>query len=43
MAGVGVSNHKEGFAGSLANELATELQTNIDWKVCAKSGYTAKK
>lgn len=43
IAGVGVKTHQEGFTGSLANELATELQTNIDWKVYAKSGYTAKK
>ncbi len=43
IAGVGVKTHQEGFTGSLANELATELKTNIDWKVYAKSGYTAKK
>ena len=43
IAGVGVSTHEEGFTGSLANELATGLKTNIDWKVYAKSGYTAKK
>lgn len=43
IAGVGVSTHKEGFTGSLANELATALKTNIDWKVYAKSGYTAKR
>lgn len=43
IAGVGVNTHQEGFTGSLANELATELKTNIDWTVYAKSGYTAKK
>lgn len=43
IAGVGVSTHKEGFTGTLANELASELKTNIDWKVYAKSGYTAKR
>ncbi|TSE09887.1 SGNH/GDSL hydrolase family protein [Aquimarina algiphila] len=43
IAGVGVSTHQEGFTGSLANELANELKTNIDWKVYAKSGYTAKR
>lgn len=43
IASVGVSTHQEGFTGSLANELATGLKTNIDWKVYAKSGYTAKR
>lgn len=43
IAGVGVKTHKEGFTGSLANELATALKTNIVWKVYAKSGYTAKR
>ena len=41
IAGVGVSTHQEGFTGTLANELASELKTNIDWKVYAKSGYTS--
>ncbi|WP_396634749.1 SGNH/GDSL hydrolase family protein [Maribacter sp. R86514] len=43
IAGVGVKTHKEGFTGFLANELAASLQTNVHWKVYAKSGYTAKK
>lgn len=43
IAGVGVRTHQEGFTGALANELATKLKTNIDWKVYAKSGYTAKR
>lgn len=43
MAGVGVSTHQEGFSGTLADELAAGLKTNIDWKVYAKSGYTAKR
>ena len=43
IAGVGVDTHQEGFTGALANELASELKTNIDWKVYAKSGYTAKR
>ncbi|ADV50112.1 lipolytic protein G-D-S-L family [Cellulophaga algicola DSM 14237] len=42
IAGVGVATHQEGFTGNLANELAIALQTNIEWKVYAKSGYTAK-
>ena len=43
IAGVGVNTHQEGFTGTLANELATEWKTGIDWKVYAKSGYTAKR
>ncbi|WP_158976236.1 SGNH/GDSL hydrolase family protein [Cellulophaga sp. L1A9] len=43
IAGVGVATHQEGFTGSLACELAIALNTNIDWKVYAKSGYTAKR
>lgn len=43
IAGVGVQTHEEGFTGTLANALAVELNTNIDWKVYAKSGYTVKR
>ncbi len=43
IAGVGVKTHKEGFSGTLAKELSSKLNTDIDWKVYAKSGYTAKK
>lgn len=43
IAGVGVETHQEGFTGALAFELATKLKTNIDWKVYAKSGYTARR
>ncbi|GAA4273775.1 SGNH/GDSL hydrolase family protein [Aquimarina gracilis] len=42
IAGVGVKTHQEGFAGTLANELETKLDVKIEWKVYAKSGYTAK-
>ncbi|MBR9922921.1 MAG: SGNH/GDSL hydrolase family protein [Bacteroidetes bacterium] len=42
MAGVGVENHSEGFAGTLAKELSRKLKKNIYWKVYAKSGYTAR-
>lgn len=41
--GVGVNTYEEGFTGTLASELAKELNLNIDWKVYAKSGYTAKR
>lgn len=43
IAGVGVKTHSEGFAGSLAEFLAENLEQTIDWKVVAKSGYTARK
>ena len=42
VAGVGVNKHEEGFAGTLANELAQRLGSTVDWKVYARSGYTAK-
>ena len=43
MAGVGVDTNEEGFAGSLARELAQQLKQTIHWKVYAKSGYNARK
>ncbi len=43
IAGVGVDTHEEGFTGTLANELASKLRSDISWKVYARSGYTAKK
>jgi lysophospholipase L1-like esterase len=42
-AGVGVAYHEDGFAGALANQLAQQLQSQIHWKVFARSGYTARK
>ncbi len=42
VAGVGVATHKEGFAGTLGQELAKKIKHSISWKVYAKSGYTAK-
>ncbi|MFK7810489.1 MAG: SGNH/GDSL hydrolase family protein [Saprospiraceae bacterium] len=43
IAGVGVNTHEEGFTGTLAKTLAAGLGSNIQWKVYAKSGYTAKR
>jgi lysophospholipase L1-like esterase len=43
IAGVGVETHEIGFAGTLAKELAAKLNVNVNWKVYAKSGYTAKR
>lgn len=43
VAGVGVATHEEGFTGTLAKTLAEELKATIQWRVYAKSGYTAKR
>jgi lysophospholipase L1-like esterase len=42
IAGVGVKEHKEGFTGALANTLSKNLNCNVNWRVYARSGYTAK-
>ncbi|OEK00684.1 GDSL family lipase [Roseivirga sp. 4D4] len=42
-AGVGVATHDEGFTGSFAKAIAASYNTSVDWKVYARSGYTAKK
>lgn len=42
IAGVGVKTHQEGFAGTLAQSLSKRFQTDISWKVYAKSGFTAR-
>ncbi|SDS21981.1 Lysophospholipase L1 [Polaribacter sp. KT25b] len=42
IAGVGIDFHKTGFTGTLANTLSTELKSNINWRVYARSGYTVK-
>ncbi|WP_156168981.1 SGNH/GDSL hydrolase family protein [Kordia jejudonensis] len=43
IAGVGATTHEKAFTGTLANELATQLEKSISWKVYAKSGYTAER
>lgn len=43
IAGVGVPTHEEGFSGTFANELSGLFNLNIDWKVYARSGYTARR
>lgn len=43
IAGVGVETHEEGFTGTFAKELANLLGIGINWKVYARSGYTAKR
>ena len=42
IAGVGVDTHEEGFTGTIAKELSQKLDTDIEWKVYARSGYTAR-
>lgn len=43
MAGVGVNTHREGFAGTLADQLAESFNFYVQWKVQAKSGITASR
>ena len=42
IAGVGVKTHKEGFTGTFANEIAKLFNRNVEWKVYARNGYTAR-
>ena len=42
IAGVGVDEHKNGFTGALAKTLSQHSKFQVNWKVFAKSGYTAK-
>jgi lysophospholipase L1-like esterase len=43
IAGIGVETHAEGFSGTLARALADQLGKPVEWKVYAKSGYTAER
>ena len=43
IAGVGVETHEEGFTGTLAKEISKLFNFNVDWRVYARSGYTAKR
>jgi lysophospholipase L1-like esterase len=43
IAGVGVATHQEGFTGTLARELASKLNRQVEWRVYARSGYTARR
>ena len=42
IAGVGVGTHAEGFTGAFASALSERLNLNVEWKVYARSGYTAR-
>lgn len=43
IAGVGVSKHEHGFSGHLAKLLADANDLRVEWRVMARSGYTAAK
>ena len=43
IAGVGAETHEEAFTGTLAKCLSDKTQMNVDWRVYARSGYTAKR
>lgn len=43
IAGVGVSSHKDGLTGSLADHISSDLAVKVNWEVKARSGYTAAK
>jgi len=42
IAGVGVNTHEEGFSGALAKEISELFDVDVQWKVYARSGYTAR-
>ena len=43
IAGVGVESQREGITGELSKLLATKHKKRVNWKVVARSGFTAKK
>ena len=42
IAGVGVEQHKNGLTGAVSKFIAENFDTQVNWKVVAKSGYTAQ-
>lgn len=42
IAGIGVETHEEGFTGTLAQSLSRHFGRAVQWRVLARSGYTAK-
>lgn len=42
IAGVGVETHEAGFTGALARALSAALDADVNWKVYARSGFTAQ-
>lgn len=43
VAGVGVTDHKDGLTGSIAKKLHESKGKTIHWQVLARNGYTAEK
>lgn len=43
VAGVGIASHNVGFTGYIAQNLAEQTGSSIQWTVVAESGYTAAK
>lgn len=43
IAGVGVKTHEEGFTGTFAKEISSYFKAPVQWKVYARSGYTAQR
>jgi len=41
IAGIGVETHEEGFTGTLARSLSRHFGRAVQWRVLARSGYTA--
>jgi lysophospholipase L1-like esterase len=43
IAGVGVTDHKDGITGGIANKLRDLTQKTVGWQVLARNGYTAER
>ena len=43
IAGVGVTDHRDGITGHLADTLARAAGRAVSWQVLARSGYTAER
>jgi lysophospholipase L1-like esterase len=43
IAGVGVTDHKDGITGGIAQKLHDFTQKTVNWQVLAKNGYTAER
>jgi lysophospholipase L1-like esterase len=42
MAGVGLANHADGFAGQVSAGISRQINRSVSWSVLAKSGYDAR-
>jgi lysophospholipase L1-like esterase len=43
IAGVGVTDHRDGITGGIAQKLHNATQKTVNWQVLAKNGYTAER